>query len=86
MADINVEELERMKQVDIKTVDINTLRDLRQVVVKRDLPIKERVVDFIGQIGNPYCFRVGDTIVKLRFKDDGTSCKEAFYGLVNNIR
>ena len=33
-----------------------------------------------------YCFKVGDMVVKLKFKEDGTSCQEAFYSMVNVIR
>ena len=33
--------------------------------------------------GNPYCFMVGSTVVKLRFKNDGTSCKEAMNSFKN---
>ena len=54
--------------------------------MKKERPVPERVADFIEQIGNPYCFMVGSTVVKLRFKNDGTSCKEAFYGMANAIR
>ncbi len=82
----DMEALERMKNVDITTVDRASLCDLRKVHVKKDLPVPERVLDFIAQIGNPYCFMVGDTVVKLKFKEDGGSCKDAFYGMANAIR
>lgn len=82
----DMESLERMKDVDIMKVDRSSLCDLKKVRVKRELPVPERVVDFIAQIGNPYCFMVGDTVVKLRFKNDGTSCQDAFYGMANAIR
>ena len=86
MVILNPEELQKMRDVDISTVDKSTLRDLKNVRVKKELPVPERVADFIEQIGNPYCFTVGSTVVKLRFKNDGTSCKEAFYGMANAIR
>ncbi len=82
----DMESLERMKDVDITKVDRSSLCDLRKVHVKRELPVPERVADFIAQIGNPYCFMVGDTVVKIRFKNDGTSCQDAFYGMANAIR
>lgn len=82
----DMESLERMKDVDITKVDKSSLCDLRKVRVKRELPVPERVADFIAQIGNPYCFTVGDAVVKLRFKNDGTSCQDAFYGMANAIR
>lgn len=63
------EEIEAMKNVDVRTVDINTLRDIRDVKVTTDLPKEERVLDFIRQIGNPYCYRHGKYVVKISFTD-----------------
>lgn len=86
MANLNIEELQRMRDVDIRHVDESKLHDLQKVRIKKELPIPERVADFISQIGNPYCFKVGDMVVKLKFQEGGTSCQEAFYSMANVIR
>lgn len=83
---VSMAELNKMKEVDIREVDINQLGDLEKVRIKKELPIPERVMDFINQIGNPYCFKVGNMVVKLKFKEDGISCQEAFYNMANVIR
>ena len=67
-------------------VQSNRRRDLQKVRIKKELPIPERVADFISQIGNPYCFKVGDMVVKLKFQEGGGSCQEAFYSMANVIR
>lgn len=51
------EALEQMKSVDIRTVDPKTLQDIRDVCINTDLPKRERMLDFIRQIRNPYCYR-----------------------------
>lgn len=40
--------------MDVRTVDHNTLVDIRDVKVNTALPKRERILDFIRQIGNPY--------------------------------
>lgn len=70
------EELEAMKNIDVRTVDINTLRDIRDVKVKTDLPKEERVLDFIRQIGNPYCYRHGKYVVKISFTDTDVTLEQ----------
>ena len=85
MANINIEELSRMRDTDITCINENTLVDVTKVKIKKNLPIPERVADFIAQIKNPYCFKVGNVVVKLNFTEDGTSCQEAFYSLANAI-
>lgn len=41
---------------DIRDVDRSTLVDIRDVKVNTALPKRERILDFIRQIGNPYCY------------------------------
>ena len=70
------EELEAMKNVDVRTVDINTLRDIRDVKINTDLPKEERILDFIRQIGNPYCYRHGKYVVKISFADTDVTLEQ----------
>ena len=69
-------ELEAMKKVDIRTVDIDTLRDIRDVKINTDLPKEERILDFIRQIGNPYCYRHGKYVVKISFTDTDVTLEQ----------
>lgn len=66
---LTMEELKAMQEVDVRTVDPATLRDIRDVHVNTDLPKPERILDFIRQIGNPYCYRHGKYVVKVSFTD-----------------
>lgn len=43
------------------------LRDLRQVRIDRTKPTAERIRSYTEQIGNPYRFRVGDTVVSVTY-------------------
>ena len=45
--------------MDIRAVDPAALVDIRDVKVNTALPKRERILDFIRQIGNPYCYRHG---------------------------
>ena len=70
--------VEEMKNIDIRTVDPETLVDIRDVVIDDDLPKEERMASFIRQIKNPYCYRVGDVVVKNVYSNDGVSLRERF--------
>ena len=58
-----------MQKVDPKDVSEDDLVDLRGVVIDRAQPMRERFLDFVRQIKNPYLFKVGKIVVKI---DDGT--------------
>ncbi|MDD4494213.1 MAG: hypothetical protein PHV32_07675 [Eubacteriales bacterium] len=61
------EELKKLSEVDIKTVNKDDLIDINTVTINTDLPIKERVKDYIRQIKNPYCYLDHGVIVKISF-------------------
>lgn len=69
-------DLKQMKEVDLRTVDRNTLRDIKEVKVDPTLSKNERILDYICQIGNPYCYRYGKYTVKVSFTDTETTLEE----------
>lgn len=52
------------------------LPDLAQLVVNPALPVQERVARFIADAGNPYLFRVGDTVVHVRYSSQSATLQE----------
>lgn len=59
--------LTEMRDVDIRTIDRETLVDINDIHVDKKLPREQRLADFISQIGNPYCYRCGKAVVKVSF-------------------
>ena len=70
--------IEEMKNVDVRTVDRDSLVDINEIEIDDNLPPKERAEAFLRQIKNPYCFRVGKVVVKNVYSDDGVSLQERF--------
>jgi len=73
---INKIDIDVMRSVDVRTVDPMTLVDILDTKVDPNKPLPERMLDFIRQIRNPYCFRCGDTIVKVSYTDTTTTMEE----------
>ena len=69
-------DLEAMRNVDVRTVDRATLKDIRDVVIDMSLTQEERFVDFIRQIGNPYCYKCGEMVIKITFATNTTDTLE----------
>ena len=77
--------LEEMKNIDIRTVDPETLVDVTQIVIDENLPKEERVKEYLRQVKNLYCFKVGDVAVKCSYSNDGVTLKERFEQLVRTL-
>lgn len=70
------EELDVMAAVDVRTVDIDTLTDLREVVIDTKLPVEKKLASFAEQTANVYTHRIGDYVVKVRFQNEGAGIDE----------
>jgi hypothetical protein len=69
-------DFEAMKNIDIRTVNPDTLVDINDTKVNAKLPIEERILDFIQQIKNPYCYKCGKVVVKISFNDSGATLED----------
>jgi CxxC motif-containing protein len=78
--------IEEMKDIDIRTVDPQELVDVTTIAVDESLPKEERMAEFIRQVKNPYCFRVGDMVVKNVYSNDGVSLKERFVQFARTLQ
>lgn len=75
--------LQTLQNTDIDSIDRDSLVDNRDVEVKSELPVYERMIDYIQQIGNPYCYRHGKYVVKISFTDTDVSLEDR---LISYIR
>jgi hypothetical protein len=73
-----------MKNIDLKDINRDELVDIRDVKVNTALPKRERAVDFIRQIGNPYCYKHGKYVVKVGFSDTEVSLEERLAGYIRS--
>ena len=78
------EAIDAMRNVDVRTVDPDSLRDIRDVEVHTELPKAERVLDFIRQIGNPYCYRHGKYVVKVSFTDTDVTLEDRMLAYIRS--
>jgi len=81
---MDISTLDTMRKVDVRTVDPETLRDIRDVKVNTELPKQDRLMDFIRQIGNPYCYRHGDYVVKVSYTDTEVSLEERMLAYIRS--
>ncbi len=70
------EELRELASVDVRTVDIDTLTDLRDIQIDTKAPVEKKLASFVRQAGNPYVGRIGDYVVKVCYQKEGATIDE----------
>lgn len=77
--------LAEMQSVDIRTVDPQELRDIRDVKIDASLPTEQKMVEYLKQIKNPYCYKHGKYIVKITYTEDGGSLNERLESYLRSL-
>lgn len=60
--------LEEMSRVRLSDAGPECLKDVLEVEISGETAC-QRLESYVSQVGNPYCFRVGKTPVRISFKD-----------------
>ena len=79
-------ELEQMKNIDLRTVDPNTLVDINDVKINPKLPVEEKMTEYLRQIKNPYCYKCGDYVIKVGFTDTERTIEDCFEDYLSTLK
>lgn len=61
------------------------LVDIRDVVIDKSLTLKERVKSYVEQIKDPYCFKVGDVVVRVSYAGKDKSLTDSFTSMIASM-
>ena len=76
------EQLDELQNIDIRTVDKNTLVDMSGFEFDNTLSQAERVKRIFEKIKNPYLYRLGDMAVKVEFTEGGPALQDLMASLL----
>lgn len=80
---MKIEDFDNFKDIPVDEIDESELVDIRTLEIKTDLPPKERMEDILKKMKNPYFFKVGKYVVKVKFAgEDGLTIAECFEALL----
>ena len=65
--------------------NLSDLVDIRDVVIDKSLPLEERVRSYVEQIKDPYCFKVGDVVVRVSYADKDESLTDSFTSMIASM-
>ena len=82
----SISQLEQMRGVDIRAVDIASLVDISAIRLDMGAPARQRAWQLMELLGNPYTFRVGDIKVKTVFSTGGKTLHEAVKTYLSSVR
>ena len=65
-----------MKDNAIQPINRESLVDIRDVKINQELPVTEKILEFITLIKNPYLYKYGDKVVRINYSQTDISFEE----------
>lgn len=72
---VDIKSLEMMSKKSMTELESDRLSDILDVTIVGETPV-QRLESYLSQTGNPYCFRVGKTPVRLLFHNEEKTLQE----------
>ena len=65
--------------------NLSELVDIRDVVIDKSMTLEERVKSYVEQIKDPYCFEVGDVVVRVSYAGKDKSLTDSFTSMIASM-
>lgn len=72
------------KDVELETINRNEIEDVETIKINKNMPAKERIIEYIKKVKNPYVLKVNDTLVKITFNNQNIECMQCLKNIVKN--
>ena len=82
---MNRAELEELKKVDVRTVDVSALEDIEKIEIDSSLSAGERWLDFAKKVKNPFCFICNGMVVKVSYSEAKESLENKLVQLCTSM-
>ena len=80
-----LELMRKVKETNIDELDVSELVDIREVKIDRSKPQLIRIISYINQVKNPYCFRVGISKVRVSYANKDESLNDSFIAMLSHL-
>lgn len=60
----------------MQEADRSHLVDIRTIKLEKNLSATQRAEQYLEQIKNPYCYLYGDSVVRIKFNENGGELKD----------
>lgn len=79
------DDLQRMMDVDIKTVELETLTDLNNITIDTKKSVTEKLSQLASQTDNLFVNRVGEYIVKVSYAKTNMTINDKFKNYISRL-
>lgn len=84
--DLLIKKLNKYKKMSLEDINRDSIKDISEIKITRKKSSKQRILDFLNEIENPYFFKVNGRVVQIAFNDESSlSANDCLYGVLKDI-
>lgn len=84
--DTLIKRIAKYKNLSIDEIDKDDLVDITKINISRKKSSKERLLDFLNEVENPYAFKFKNRIVQIGFNDESNlNAEDCLMNALKNI-
>lgn len=81
-----IKRLNKYKNMEMNEINKDKIKDINEIKITRKKSSKQRILDFLNEVENPYFFKVDGKIVQIAFNDDSDlSADDCLYNVLKDI-
>lgn len=81
-----IKRLNKYKNMEMNEVNKDKIKDINEIKITRKKSSKQRILDFLNEVENPYFFKADGKIVQIAFNDDSDlSADDCLYNVLKDI-
>lgn len=84
MNNIN-EKLLKYRDVDLSNINIDDVDKIEDIKIDKRKSSKDRIIDFLNSVKNPYVFNVDGKLVQIGFSNNNVSADECLTNLLSKL-
>ncbi len=79
------EKLKRCKDMKLEDVTLDDVDEISSIKIDRRKSSKERILDFLTKVKNPYIFKVNGKLVRIRFSNTDKTAEDCLTNVLKNL-
>lgn len=84
MNNIN-EKLLKYRDIDLSNIDIDDVDKIEDIKIDKRKSSKDRIIDFLNSVKNPYVFNVDGKLVQIGFSNNNISADECLTNMLSKL-
>ena len=80
-----LEKINKNKDIELNEIDRTEIDDIRNIKINKNLPVQERIVDFLKKVKNPYVFKVDGHLVRIEFTENVKTAEGCLTNVLANL-